>query len=126
MGAPNSRAMAGKAGMYMSTAKGVKVVSAPKRTISSTRRMPVGRPDKAEEDAGMAARNRPRPSPGQGQDSFRISRLFMDGVGAGLYGRPMADSAPGAFAPFEWKIALRYLRARRKEGFVSFISVISL
>ncbi len=30
------------------------------------------------------------------------------------------------FAPFEWMIALRYLRARRKEGFVSFISVISL
>ena len=31
-----------------------------------------------------------------------------------------------AFAPFEWMIALRYLRARRKEGFVSVISVISL
>jgi len=39
----------------------------------------------------------------------------------------MTDSAPvKAFAPFEWMIALRYLRARRKEGFVSFISVISL
>src|SRR3954463_5944743 len=30
------------------------------------------------------------------------------------------------FAAFEWLIALRYLRAKRKEGFVSFISVISL
>ena len=32
----------------------------------------------------------------------------------------------GAFAPFEWMIALRYLRAKRKEGFVSVISLISL
>ncbi|HVT23215.1 MAG TPA: lipoprotein-releasing ABC transporter permease subunit [Rhizomicrobium sp.] len=30
------------------------------------------------------------------------------------------------FAPFEWMIALRYLRAKRKEGFVSVISTISL
>jgi lipoprotein-releasing system permease protein len=30
------------------------------------------------------------------------------------------------FAPFEWMLALRYLRARRREGFVSVISVISL
>ena len=30
------------------------------------------------------------------------------------------------FAPFEWMIALRYLRARRREGFISVISVISL
>jgi lipoprotein-releasing system permease protein len=36
-------------------------------------------------------------------------------------------SAPGrAFAPFEWMIALRYLRAKRQEAFVSVISVISL
>jgi lipoprotein-releasing system permease protein len=34
--------------------------------------------------------------------------------------------ATRAFAPFEWMIALRYLRARRKEGFVSVISIISL
>src|SRR3954469_4530920 len=30
------------------------------------------------------------------------------------------------FAAFEWLIALRYLRAKRKEGFVSVISLISL
>ena len=30
------------------------------------------------------------------------------------------------FAPFEWMIALRYLRPRRKEAFVSVISIISL
>ena len=39
----------------------------------------------------------------------------------------MADSNPSRpFAPFEWMIALRYLRAKRKEAFVSVISVISL
>ena len=31
-----------------------------------------------------------------------------------------------AFAPFEWMIALRYLRARRQEGYVSFIAACSL
>ncbi len=31
-----------------------------------------------------------------------------------------------AFAPFEWMIALRYLRSRRKESFVSVISGFSL
>ena len=30
------------------------------------------------------------------------------------------------FAPFEWMIALRYLRPKRKEAFVSVISIISL
>src|SRR5262245_46715621 len=29
------------------------------------------------------------------------------------------------FAPFEWMLSLRYLRARRKEGFISVIAVIS-
>jgi lipoprotein-releasing system permease protein len=33
------------------------------------------------------------------------------------------DTRP--FAPFEWKLALRYLRARRKEGFISVISLFS-
>ena len=33
---------------------------------------------------------------------------------------PPAD--PRAFAPFEWMIARRYLRARRKEGFISVIA----
>jgi len=31
-----------------------------------------------------------------------------------------ADTAP--FAPFEWMLAMRYLRARRKEGFISVIA----
>jgi lipoprotein-releasing system permease protein len=30
------------------------------------------------------------------------------------------DTPP--FAPFEWMLALRYLRARRKEGFISVIA----
>ena len=30
------------------------------------------------------------------------------------------------FAPFEWLIALRYLRAKRANGYISFISVLSL
>jgi len=36
------------------------------------------------------------------------------------------SSATRAFAPFEWMIALRYLRARRQESFVSVISGFSL
>jgi lipoprotein-releasing system permease protein len=35
-------------------------------------------------------------------------------------------SSPRPFAAFEWMIALRYLRARRREGFVSVISGFSL
>ena len=30
------------------------------------------------------------------------------------------------FAPFEWMLALRYLRAKKTEGFISVISIISL
>ncbi len=33
-----------------------------------------------------------------------------------------ATTSTRAFAPFEWMIALRYLRARRKEGFISVIA----
>ena len=33
---------------------------------------------------------------------------------------PAADTRP--FSPFEWMLALRYLRARRKEGFISVIA----
>ena len=33
-----------------------------------------------------------------------------------------ADASTGAFAPFEWMIAFRYLRARRREGFISVIA----
>src|SRR5262249_2283788 len=31
-------------------------------------------------------------------------------------------TVPGAFAPFEWMLSLRYLRARRREGFISVIA----
>src|SRR5262249_12100705 len=34
----------------------------------------------------------------------------------------MSETATRAFAPFEWKLSLRYLRARRKEGFISVIA----
>ncbi len=34
--------------------------------------------------------------------------------------RARRDTRP--FAPFEWMLALRYLRARRKEGFISVIA----
>src|SRR5882724_5707539 len=33
---------------------------------------------------------------------------------------PASDTKP--FAPFEWMLALRYLRARRKEGFISVLA----
>ncbi|HCL63009.1 MAG TPA: lipoprotein-releasing system transmembrane subunit LolC, partial [Rhizobiales bacterium] len=33
-----------------------------------------------------------------------------------------SQSSTRAFAPFEWMVALRYLRARRKEGFISVIA----
>src|SRR5438874_6508442 len=36
------------------------------------------------------------------------------------------SSSTRAFAPFEWMIALRYLRARRQESFVSVIAGFSL
>jgi lipoprotein-releasing system permease protein len=39
----------------------------------------------------------------------------------------MTDSAATRpFAPFEWMLSLRYLRARRREGFISFIAGTSL
>src|SRR6201998_2220719 len=39
----------------------------------------------------------------------------------------MAESRKtGAFAPYEWMLALRYLRAKRQESFVSVISGFSL
>jgi lipoprotein-releasing system permease protein len=36
--------------------------------------------------------------------------------------RMSAETGTRAFAPFEWMVALRYLRARRKEGFISVIA----
>ena len=37
-----------------------------------------------------------------------------------MMNRANRDTAP--FAPFEWMLSLRYLRARRKEGFISVIA----
>ena len=38
----------------------------------------------------------------------------------------MSESTGTApFAPFEWMLSLRYLRARRKEGFISVIAIFS-
>src|SRR3970040_766789 len=33
-----------------------------------------------------------------------------------------AETGTRAFAPFEWMLSLRYLRARRREGFISVIA----
>jgi lipoprotein-releasing system permease protein len=56
----------------------------------------------------------------------KVSGEAMTNVLAGAAGKVTADlAAPGetpAFAPFEWMIAKRYLRARRKEGFISVIA----
>src|ERR671935_1997232 len=42
---------------------------------------------------------------------------------AGAVGETMSDkTVVRPFAPFEWMVALRYLRARRKEGFISVIA----
>src|ERR1700745_1615333 len=35
---------------------------------------------------------------------------------------PQPSSGTHPFAPFEWMLSLRYLRARRKEGFISVIA----
>jgi lipoprotein-releasing system permease protein len=40
--------------------------------------------------------------------------------------QPQAASRTGIFAPFEWMIAARYLRAKRQESFISVISLFSL
>src|ERR1700744_596124 len=58
----------------------------------------------------------------------------MDGFAGRPYGGRMPDSPPkkpdikgiGIFAPFEWMIAARYLRAKRQESFISVISLFSL
>jgi lipoprotein-releasing system permease protein len=53
----------------------------------------------------------------------------MDGRAGGPYVGRMPESTPkntGIFAPFEWMIALRYLRAKRKESFISVNSFFSL
>jgi lipoprotein-releasing system permease protein len=58
----------------------------------------------------------------------------MDGFAQRPYFGRMPESPPkstenkktGAFAPFEWMIAARYLRAKRQESFISVISLFSL
>ena len=40
--------------------------------------------------------------------------------------QPQAASRTGIFAPFEWMIAARYLRAKRQESFITVISLFSL
>src|ERR1700710_2047031 len=53
----------------------------------------------------------------------------MDDHACPPYGALMPESAlrnTGAFAPFEWMIAARYLRAKRQESFISVISLFSL
>jgi lipoprotein-releasing system permease protein len=55
--------------------------------------------------------------------------LVMDGFAQGPYVGRMPESTPrntGIFAPFEWMIAARYLRAKRQESFISVISLFSL
>jgi ABC-type lipoprotein release transport system permease subunit len=107
----NSPAMVGNAGRYMSMAIGVNTVSAPNRKISSKRRAGV------REMAGFTA-NR------LGHAVLLASRRRSL---APLTCGPMAESRKvGAFAPFEWMLALRYLRPKQVQGYVSFISVISL
>ena len=39
---------------------------------------------------------------------------------------PPPSRATAPFAPFEWMLAVRYLRPTRREGFVSIISILSL
>src|ERR1700748_829995 len=39
---------------------------------------------------------------------------------------PKSGKSAGVFAPFEWMIAARYLRAKRQESFISVISLFSL
>ena len=39
---------------------------------------------------------------------------------------PQTSKSTGIFAPFEWMIAARYLRAKRQESFISVISLFSL
>jgi len=53
----------------------------------------------------------------------------MDQMAEPPYFGRMPDSPPkqtGIFAPFEWMIAARYLRAKRQESFISVISLFSL
>src|SRR5579871_5212719 len=94
---------------------GVKTVSTPNRAISSIRCAMV------------------KESLGEGVMTGVWGGLFpgarVDGFARGPYGARMPESPPkrtGIFAPFEWMIAARYLRAKRQESFISVISLFSL
>ena len=49
-------------------------------------------------------------------------RLGRAGQGSGMSGNATRPNGTRAFSPFEWMVALRYLRARRREGFISVIA----
>src|SRR5262245_66461311 len=52
-----------------------------------------------------------------------MARNRLNRVKSGSGNSPMSQTnATHPFAPFEWMLSLRYLRARRKEGFISVIA----
>ena len=51
-----------------------------------------------------------------------LNRLLQSASDAEQGSRMSAETGTRAFAPFEWMVALRYFRARRKEGFISVIA----
>src|SRR5689334_20649947 len=96
VGAWNSRAMVGIAGMYMSTAKGVKTVRTPNSTISSARRRAVKLLASRRAEAGIGAdmacpSDRGRTAAPQAKSwglRPNIAVLFMDGPVLTTYFRP--------------------------------------
>ncbi|MBX9926474.1 MAG: lipoprotein-releasing ABC transporter permease subunit [Hyphomicrobiaceae bacterium] len=49
-----------------------------------------------------------------------VTTTLSQAAARGSFDQTSGDSRP--FAPFEWLLAMRYLRARRKEGFISVIA----
>ncbi len=68
-----------------------------------------GMPDRRQQNPVLAARIGAGPREGSAQDRRRP-----------------APKKSRPFAPFEWMIALRYLRPKRKNGYISVISILSL
>src|SRR4051794_25382324 len=74
------------------------------------------------------------PWQGYGAGRQRAQGFEIDWLAWAPYGDRMPESSSrqadnqrfGIFAPFEWMIALRYLRAKRRESFISVISLFSL
>src|SRR4029077_12026475 len=50
------------------------------------------------------------------ESAHQVTRRSEEGSGMSK------EQGTPAFSPFEWMVALRYLRARRKEGFISVIA----